>query len=112
MPLNIAQSQYFVVLMQQLFEPLSRKSSSVIYSLNCRKCEQLLYVGETGCPLHQRMNDHPSRHFQLPGHSPCDRNRQILENVHKKVWKYQIDKVRKSGTQVDQGIGHCCSMWA
>ena len=73
------------------FEPLSCKSSNIIYSLNCTKYEQSLYIGETGYPLPQRMNGHRScvshddkqvyQHFQLPGYSPSV---QILGKVHKK----------------------------
>ena len=85
------------------FELLSCKSSNLIYSFNCTKCEQLLYVGETGCPLHQCMNGHRGgashddklvyKHFQLPGHSTSDMKVQILEKEGtQKVWKYQIDK--------------------
>ena len=81
---------------------LSCKSSNVIYSLNCTKCRHLLYIGETGCPLHRRINCHRSdgshddkvvyQHFQLPGHSPSDMKVQILEKVHQEFGTTKLAK--------------------
>ena len=108
------------------FEPLSCKSSSVIYSLNCTKCEQLLHVGETGCFLHQCMNGHRSgashddklvyQHFQLPDHSPSDMKVQILEKVHKKFGSTKLTKpereqvelkwIKELGTVTPYGLNH------
>ena len=77
-------------------EPLSCKSLNVTYSLNCTKWEQFLYVGETGCLLHQPMDAHPNgainngklvyQNFPLHamGHLPSHIKVQILKKVHKK----------------------------
>ena len=92
------------------FEPLSWKFLNVIYSFNCKKCEQLLYVGETGCPLHQRMNGHRSGasdddklvylHFQFPGSSPSDMKLQILEKVLKKFGSTTLTKPERERVEL------------
>ena len=58
--------------------PLSCKSKNIIYLLSCQECG-LQYIGETGRPLHQRINGHRTtvrkkenirgRHFAKEGHN-------------------------------------------
>ena len=71
----------------------------------------LLYVGEIGCSLHQRMNGRRSgaslddklvyQHFQLPGPSPLDMKVQILEKVHKKFGSTKLAKPERERVELE-----------
>ena len=71
------------------------KSRNVIYGIVCSVCDCVVYVGETGGTLYQRVQNHMSTircerndidvaaHFNGPGHRLSDANFVGLE----KVWR-------------------------
>ena len=75
----------------------SCKTSNVIYLIQCRRCG-LQYVGETGQPLHSRMNSHRfnishgridespvAAHFTSEGHTDTDTNLSVM--IIDRCWK-------------------------
>ena len=71
----------------------SCKSSNVIYLIMCRRCGQQ-YVGETGQPLHRRINSHRfdithkrtdespvAGHFNSNAHSPADMAVMVIDQI-------------------------------
>ena len=84
----------------------SCKTSNVIYLIQCRRCG-LQYVGETGQPLHSRMNSHRfnishgridespvAAHFTSEGHTETDLSVMIID----RCWKEDtiLRKIRES----------------
>ena len=74
----------------------SCKTSNIIYLIQCRRCG-LQYVGETGQPLHYRMNGHRfdishgridespvAAHFNSEGHSETDLSVMVIDVCWKK----------------------------
>ena len=74
---NLTQKEY-KTFSPDVISPLSCKSKNVIYLLSCQECGYQ-YIGETGRPLHLRMNGHRTtvrkkegirgRHFSKEGHN-------------------------------------------
>ena len=73
----------------------SCKTSNVIYLIQCKRCG-LQYVGETGQPLHNRMNSHRfniahgrtnespvAAHFTSEGHTEIDMSVMVID----RCWK-------------------------
>ena len=71
---------------------LTCTSSNVIYLITCKKCQKQ-YVGETGMPLRDRINNHLScirsrkatpigLHFNSKGHSILDFTILPIERIH------------------------------
>jgi hypothetical protein len=68
------------------------KTENVVYMFECKKC-RMQYVGETGGPLHRRLNGHRSdikrntgttvsAHFNQPGHTVEDLTVMVIEKIH------------------------------
>ena len=83
----------------------SCKSSSIIYFIACWRCG-LQYVGETGQPLHHRVNDHRfkimhrrteespvAEQFSGKGHTLVDMTIVAIDQIHshdpclRKIWE-------------------------
>ena len=97
----------------------SCKTSNIIYLIQCRRCG-LQYVGETGQPLHNRMNGHRFNithgcineslvvaHFTSESHTETDmsvmiidrcwREGAILRNIRESRWIRMMDTAWPSG---------------
>ena len=85
----------------------SCKTNNIVYLIECKKCG-LQYVGESGQPLHKRMNNHRydvtngrieespvTAHFRSDGHSESDLS---VDGRH--------DSKEKLRKQMDQNLGH------
>ena len=72
----------------------SCKSSNIVYLITCRRCGQK-YVGETGQPLHDRINIHcfditqrrteespVAEHFNSEGHTPADMTVVAIDQIY------------------------------
>ena len=106
-PIQLAMNAFFSHTAGEQLKVMIRascKSSSVIYII-CRRCGQQ-YVGETGQPLHWRMNDHCSdilqgrtevspvaTHFNIESHSQADMIFMVIDQVYthdpclRKTWE-------------------------
>ena len=93
------------------------KSSNIIYLITCRRCGQQ-YVGETGQPLHCRVNSHrfniahrrteespEVEHFTGNGHSQAE----IVVTVIDQLYSREPMPPQNTGKQVDQDSGDFAS---
>ena len=97
----------------------SCKSSSVIYLITCGRCSQH-YVGETGQPLHCRINGHcynimhgrtedspVADHFINDGYLQTDMIVMVIDEVQSRDPCLQI----KTGKKMDQDSGDVVPFW-
>ena len=75
--------------------PITCLTTNVIYKITCRKCEFMVYIGETKRALYKRIAEHRhsitqktkkkrtaiGRHFNKPGHSVADLVVEAIERV-------------------------------
>ena len=106
----------------------SCKSSNIIYLNTCRRCGQQ-YVGETGQPLHRRVNGHRfnithrrteespvAAHFNGEGHSQADMVVAVIDQLYsrdlclRKIWESRW--IRTLGTSHPSGMNlRVDSLW-
>lgn len=76
----------------QVKNHIDRKSSNVVYGVFCKKCNKIVYVGETGVTLYQRLNlslirretNHPvAMHFYTDEHIVEDYSVIGIEKLYK-----------------------------
>ena len=86
-------------------DSISCKTSNLVYGILCKRCQKLVYVGETGTTLYERMANHIStvknkkddpipRHFNTDGHQIQDLEWMGLEKLRNK--DIHMRKIRES----------------
>ena len=96
-------------------------TSNVVYLLDCQRCKQVQYVGETGQTMKKRFHKHRSdintkkdtlvaRHFCEPSHSLTDLKCTVIEKVRvedtdvrkqrEKFWRWQLKTNFPNGLNV------------
>ena len=95
------------------------KTAHVIYGVFCEKCDKVMYVGETGTSVYERMANHISTiknekddnipdHFTSNGHSVKDFRWFGIEKIRKNdIHMRKIREsfwIRKAGTLIPIGL--------
>ena len=94
------------------------ETANLVYGIYCNECEKIVYVGETGTSLYNRMQNHMSTirkndeneigtHFNSEGHS-LDSFRVIGLEKTNKSWIYRREKeqfwIHKLNTLDENGL--------
>ena len=107
-------------------DSITCKTSNLVYGIFCKKCEKLMYVGETGTTVYERMANHIStvrnkkddpipRHFNTAGHRVQDlqwmglerlRNKDIhMRKIRESFWIKKLGTLEPEGLNQNGGIG-------
>ena len=108
-----------------LRSPFTCESKNLVYLLNCKKCNDVQYVGETGQRIKDRVTGHRcdinkknptlvSKHFNSDGHSVMDLECIPIEKIRsnnieirkkrEKYWRYQLKTHFPDGLNVWDSI--------
>ena len=119
--LNEAQNMTFL-------DSINCKTANVVYGINCKRCQKIIYVGETGTTLYERFQNHLSsirrtkeepvaNHFNLNGHNIKDLQILVIEMIRGKdihyrkiresFWIGKLCTLHPAGLNQNKGIGDC-----
>jgi Na+-translocating ferredoxin:NAD+ oxidoreductase RnfC subunit len=95
------------------------KMWNLVYGISCAKCERVVYVGETGRSLKERMKEHVADvrhrrakpvadHFSSDGHTEKDMGVTVLERMKDNSRYYrqikELQWIEKLQTEAPQGL--------
>ena len=107
-------------------EHIDCKSTNVVYGIKCKKCNQLVYVGETGVTVYERFQNHLTtikgksdepvpNHFSNHGHVLEDvrivgiekikNNDILLRKARETFWIRKLGTLTPNGLNMNEGLG-------
>ena len=108
------------------FNKINCKSMNIVYGIKCLKCDELLYVGETGNKIYERFQNHLSsirnnnsnpiaEHFNSDKHNIKDieivglekikKNDIHLRKIRESFWIKKMGTLHPKGLNQNSGVG-------